>query len=93
MPKWKDRVDDKDPKKSNYEKILERAMIAGRALTPDILAKIMDALELEKQNPGSGYQPFVAACKEVIDDQKMIDRMWKAAKDALSDPGNVGYCW
>jgi hypothetical protein len=78
-------------KESNWEKTLERAMKAGRVLTPDIFPDLMAALDKERTAPGTGQADFKAACATVIDDQSVIDSLWNSALQSLNNP--VGYCW
>jgi hypothetical protein len=80
------------PHEVDWGASLERALMAGRIMTPTIFPKIAAAIELEKANKGAGETPFKIACREVIDDEQLIQTMWNSILASLMNPLN-GYCW
>ena len=80
------------PHEVDWGASLERALKAGRIMTPILFPKIAAAIELEKANLGAGEEPFKKVCREVIDDEQLIQTMWNSILASLKNPLN-GYCW
>lgn len=88
----KGNITDKVPPDDKWVQAFARATVAGRVLHSDVFPKIMAALDLEAENPTEAKEQFAAACRKVIDDEKLINDMWKATTSARKAQ-SAQPCW
>ena len=88
----KGNINDKVPPENKWVQAYARATVAGRVLHSDVFPNVMAALDLEAENPTKAKKLFFAACRKVIEDEALINDMWKATTGARKAQ-SAQPCW
>lgn len=80
------------PQPIDWTVAMPRLMSGWNLVNPLVLPKIQAAIDLERANKGAGEKAFKDACKQVINDDKLISDWWNIIATALANAID-GYCW